>query len=946
METFLGKVASYLLENYQNNLSEITVVFPNRRAGLFLKREFAERITKTIWLPKITTIEEALQNWTGFQLSDPLNLRLELLKIHHQLFPNDLQSISEFSGYAELFINDFDEIDQYLVDSQKLYTYLSQAKALELWHIDGTDLRPSEIKFLAFYQSIHDYYSALKNNLTIKKSGYQGMLARMLAELDVDALIKKIGSEKIIFAGFNALTPAEEKIILGLQKENKAELLWDIDSYYLKANNFELPEAGYFIRKHLSNHHKNDPIHWISDNLLTQSKKITITAVPGNVGQCKVLGNNLVNQANFEQTAVVLADENLLIPAINSIPENVGKYNVTMGLPFSKSIIYNFIMKLFEIQDVKTNTNPKNELYLWSLLRLLDHDFFSQILHDQAFNTLKKIRQSLAKSGKLFVQSADILLDNPANNELLSFLNQIIEPWENSSVKGLKQIQNILEISILFAKSRKGNETNFLLLNQFSAGIRICNRLAALVSENESLIDLKSIKMIIKQIAPSYAINFFGEPLSGLQLMGLLESRNLDFKTLHILSVNEGCLPAEKHNNSFIPFDIRQSFSLPTYSHKQAVFAYHFFRLLQSPENIFIYYNTESGELGGGEKSRFILQLCKELASLNPKIEIEEKISIIPLNEAVLNDPIEGIKTPEILQKIKFKAVKGFSASSLSTYLGCQLKFYFVELLEIREQTEEDEIIGSNTIGNILHLALKQLYEGKLNQKLDKTTYIDSEKYLFNAFKKETNLPIPELGKNKLIYEVIKKMWEDFINHEQQLLSQNNDIFVLFVEKYYENLSTIEIDNEPLIWKLKGTIDRIDHFGSSIRIIDYKTGKVKENDVSIKDFNIESFEKKPKALQLVIYYYLYLKNNPTLSVEVIQTGIYKLLRSEAGLQQLIFPQIIDNQDILTVIEDLLVNIVSEIFNPEINFSQTNNHDNCSYCSFIELCNRQSKKDFN
>lgn len=943
--TFLGNVAEHLLESYPNKLGEITVVFPNRRASLFLKNELAKRIDSTIWLPKIITIEEALQVWTGFKITDPLQVKLELLKIHLELFPNDTQSIGDFIGYAELFVRDFDEIDQYLVDANALFGYLSEAKALELWHIDGKDLTISERNFLNFFETIIQYYDRLKERLFIQKSGYQGMLARMLTDTKPSELVQKVQSDKVIFAGFNALTKAEEKIIFTLEKEGKAEILWDIDRYYLQSNGFELPEAGVFLRKFLDKQNSKTSVKWIFDKLLKSQKRIIITGVPGNVGQCKELGNNLLQETSFESSAVILADENLLLPTINSIPTDIGKYNVTMGMPFSKSPVYNFLMKLFEFHEFRNKSNEKEGFYIWTVLHLFDHEFFTHILTPDDLEKVKHLRTKLIESRKSFVTSSEIITFDNSAQKMKVFLANIFEPWNNSSIKCLNQLQNILEDSIEGVRAKPNGYHNYLLLNQFSAGIRICQRLLDLTIGNEQLIDIKSIKQLINQIAPSYSINFFGEPLNGLQIMGLLESRNLDFKTLHILSVNEGMLPAEKHNNSFIPFDIRQSFSLPIHTHKQAVYAYHFYRLLQSAENIHIYYNTESSELGGGEKSRFILQIVHEIAKLNPLINIEEKISTIPLLKTIKQNPIEGIKSPEIIQKIKAKANTGFSASSLSTYLSCKLRFYLTELLEIRDQNEEEESIGFNTIGNILHRALKDLYEDNLNKSLIEQSYKNTDETLNQAFIRETKGELPLFGKNKLIFEVIKKLWNDFIDFEKKLIKQGTEITVHELEKKYEYIMSGDSENETNIWKLKGTIDRIDESDNIIRIIDYKTGKVEEKDVKILEIDRESIQDKPKSLQLLIYYYLLQKNKPEFKHKKIQPGIYKLLRSGSGMIPMNFPEIKNDIQYTEAIEIMLNDIVNEIFDVNLTFHQTSDFDQCRFCSFKDICERQTNENY-
>lgn len=940
METFLSKVAAWILENYPDNTANITIVFPNRRAGIFLKNEFQKRIQKDIWLPKIASLEEVLSEWTGFQLADGITIRLELLKIHHEMFPEDTKSIGDFAGYSELFASDFDEIDQYLADADSLFGILTESKALELWHIDGTQLTSSEQHFLKFYRSIGEYYKHLKTRLLERKLAYQGMLARMLAETPENQLSEIIQSELIVFAGFNALTPAEEKIVLHLEKTGKAVLLWDIDQYCLKRNAYNPPEAGLFMRKFFENHPRNQEIRWIADQLLSTKKKIRIIGVPGNTGQCKVLGNNLLKvNVTDEKTAVILADEHLLIPTISSIPEQIGKFNLTMGLPFSKSVVYRFISRIIEFHLQESDESSIGSYSNWQLIKILQHEFINILLNETENKIHLHLIQQLIKSPKSSMIHEEFIQIIDDKSELLNFYDTLTTSWKNDPVIALKQLLLLVENAYQIFNKNTYFSSNILFINQINSAGKLLKRLLDLISTNPELVDLRSLLMLINQLAPSYPVSFYGEPLHGMQVMGLLETRNLDFKTIHMLSVNEGILPADHRNNSFIPYDIRRLTGLPDYAHKQAVFAYHFFRVLQSAEEINLYYNTEPDDFGGGEKSRFIMQIIRELSKLNPLLEIDEIIETLPLTSGKLSTPISIEKTTEIVAKITQKAISGFSASSLSNYLTCPLRFCLSDVLGIREPEKEDELIAANTIGNILHKALENLYESNKNQPIKLDSYKNSDKILIEAFRFVTQIAVPEFGKNKLIFEVIQKLWNDFIRNEKSLIENGNILIIKDLEKEYFVMSEIFQNETTIPWKLKGKIDRIDNLNGETRIIDFKTGRVSDNDLNIKNLNIEELSLKPKAFQLIIYTYLVQNNVRDIDISFNMAGVYKLLRTSSGIIPLTIKDgNCSEQDIKAILDS----IVNEIFNTEIQFHQTTDTNACTYCIFKDLCERSSK----
>jgi ATP-dependent helicase/nuclease subunit B len=941
MESFLGHVADHILQNYGDKPDRLTVVFPNKRAGLYLKKELASRLTKTSWLPHITTIEEAISDWTGTNLADPLKLRFDLMEIHLELHTDNNISMVDFGTWAEQFMRDFDEIDHYMVDAAKLFDYLTEAKAIELWHPDRSPLSTYEKNYLAFYRSLIHYYNILKERLKATNTAYPGMLYRSLATDKTQDLLKQIPTENILFAGFNALSPAESSLITSLLDSGKAEILWNLDQYYYNENRFGQHEAGHFARRFFKQRPQTTS-RWISNKLLETEKKITLTAVPGHVLQVKAFAHSLTkslpdNAFEAEKTALVLADESLLSPVINSIPDQAGSFNITMGLPFHYSPVYQFIQMVFDMHLGASINRETYEFQTKALLKLLGHTLWAVLLDSKELQQLSELKTGLLSSGRLYV-SKENSIEKITEKHLYSFISKMLSPWQQKLAIAFQGLDALLNEMASLLMRQAEVYANILLLNHLSAAGRIITRLQSLLQNKDHLMNLKGLRKLFVQLAPSVGVSLYGEPLQGLQIMGLLETRNLSFERVYLLSANEGILPGTKHSQSLIPYDIRRHFGLPSHFEKQAVYAYNFFSLLKDSSEMHIFYNSEPDRLGGGEKSRYLLQIEHELCRLNPKISLTQSVFTFPLKTAMAPVEIKVEKGEGLMQLLEAKARTGFSPTSLASFINCPLRFLLNDLLKIENPDELNESIGMDVLGTVVHESLYKLYKPYLKNTLNRGIFrkmqANAENILQQTFKEEYPNGETTFGKNRLIAEVAGKFVEQFLLYEAREVAEA-EVLLLGLETRLEHI--LQINGRSIV--LKGTADRIDRRNGTTHIIDYKTGSVSKSDLSCTEWEeLVTDGNKAKALQLMIYSYLYLKNNQGIDASQIEGNIISLRKLSDGMMAAKFPD--EGFDVAKA-EGVLNAILQNIFDPDQPFGQTSQIATCRYCDFKDMCQRHN-----
>ena len=952
---FITEIANHIKKNYDLSKESLTIIFPNKRAALKLRTELKDsKLETNIWLPQILSIQEAMCSWSGMQLLDNIDITFELIKIlnnFNRIISNDI------FGLASQMLKDFDEIDQYAINAKNLFQNTEEAKKLDLFFIDEN--RQIDKQYIEFFSSLNDYYQSLRKVLLGNNIGYYGLISRYIYELDQEKLNAAIGNNRIIFAGFNAMTKTEEGIIVKLIQNNKAELLWDLDEYYFKD---EKQEAGHFAREFFKRH-QNIQLpgsNFLGKKLIEEHKNINIIGTSGTVIQTNALQLELHKENKSEKDrsdeVIVLSDETMLIPVLNCIPNNIEKMQVTMGFPYSQTILNQFLQHLFAFQN--NIKNKEKGIYFWSLTRLLNSELIKTIFTNKELTHLLDWKNGHIKKSTFYI-SIDDYKTLEEDSDTYHFLCAISKKW-NSTSDCIESIKDLLRI--IYNKVKINDHTNFIS-NQISVAGRIINKIDKLLSKYEQIIDISYIEMLYKQSSSEMTINLKGD-YDGLQIMGLLETRNLDFKTIHILSVNEGVLPQSKNANSLIPYDLRISYGLPTYNNKQAVYAYHFYRLLQNAENINIYHNTLAGGMGEGDSSRFIKQILHEMPSKNPNVKICEKIYKSP-NTKHLTTELEVKKTDEIYEKIIKKLsftsetddkISGLSPTSLSCYLTCPLKFY-LQYIENLKDDVHNELIQSNTIGSIIHTTLENLYKHFEDKEITSEMYREIyEKHFEESFNEamiSNKLPngFPDTGFNYLSSKMMDKMIKNFIAQEISFLENNKTLKIIGLEQRLHYTFEIPINNNTIKVNLLGFADRIDQVGNTVRILDYKTGKIEDKDVKITNKfiepNIVNFRKLPeKAIQLLVYKYLYKKANDNIAEENIEPGIFGLKKISKGIFSLSNnSNYFKGDDFTTDFESIMIEIFSEILNREISFKQTEDENKCKNCNFMEICKRYPKSRF-
>ena len=964
-DSFISKLARHIQSHYDLTKQELTVVFPNKRAAFYLRNAFRENCRQTIWLPQIISIQEAVTQWSGIALADNIDLLFELIDIDAQLHVEQDSDLSVFGSQAAQMAKDFDEIDQYGINAASLFNYILENKKLGLWEFDTLKSKEKEQKYLQFFHSLHDYYIRLRDRLTEQGKGYYGMITRHLSELPETELLAKIGDRCILFAGFNALTHTEERIIDTLVRNGKAEVIFDYDAYYVDDEN---NEAGLFARKYKQRHPK-----WlengISDVFSTETKTIHIISANGNTLQAKALQAKL-QESNDSNQAVILADEHLLIPVLNAIPDSdsYDSFKVSMGYPIAKTPVNLLIKEVFALCRLKTISRAINDngterkaegLYLWPVLRLMDLEIVKIVFpkaENDAFNLWKT---NAVQSGKFIFEEKD-LEDLAQCPGIQSFLRIILtEAWKKTHESILDSIGQLLAFVSQTLLAHDDKERMNFLLNQLSETGKNISRLTSIVEHNAKYIkDLQSIEILYRLLASNATVKLSSSDTDGLQIMGLLETRNLDFKRLHVLSVNEGMLPPDKPQGSFIPQFIRHACGLPGYAESQAVVAYHFYRLLQNGEDIYLYYNNLD-ETSGGEASRFILQIKNELAR-NTNITVEEEsfssVALPSMETTTLN-----AQKANALDRLHYLIEeKGLSPSALSTYITCPLKYYLKYIAQIEDNSVEEDV-GVNDIGTVIHDTLELLFadylphDGKL-EVIDKTLFDNTiqprwQEKLSEAIANKFPNGFPDVGFNYLNRVTIEQQLKNYLKYTSKQL-EYNDLSIIETEgELKASLSTPFGD-----CLFKGRTDRIDQFGGLIRVIDYKTGHVDSSNLKVPvrhngDSHLDYLKQIPeKALQLLLYKYMYLKENPEIAPEQVTAAIHGLKYANAiefGLTKASPTKsdtdadtaFLDDSSFLTDMEAMLEAVVDEMLDTQIPFLQAEDDKKCSYCDFKLICKR-------
>lgn len=915
MQSFLSKVVSEVLK-HDTSLSGTTFILPNKRSGLFLKNIIKQELRKASFLPRVLSIEEFVKEISGFEVLDSVGLIFEFYGIYLTHTPKkEADTFENFSKWAAILLQDFNDLDSNLFDTGAILSYLSDSKRIEQWHPGEAEESPLVKKYLTFFNKVITYHSAFTSHLSDKKLGYQGLVYRIATE-SLEKYKLNHQKEKFVFAAFNALNKAEEKIIQDLLEDNMASIYWDHDEFYTRSNN----QSEQFFKKYMRSwpHYISNDFKWQENNINSQ-KTIHFHGLPKNISQIKHVGSllkDLYQDTGIKDTALILGNEKLLPSLLNSIPKEITKANITMGYELQNAPINTFFQSLFKLHLNRSKWNKVKSFYYKDLIALLNDPIVkSQWLTYPKVE--KGLRDILYNDHIIFVsedQLMNLIKDHPDLSELFHLVffewNTDINLILEKILKTIEYLKNINQQKQLDQEYFYRYYTIFLELSNLNKNFGFIN-------------NLNTLYQIFQQLLKTEKLSFQGEPLEGLQIMGLLESRGLDFKNIIITSVNEGFLPASGSNNSFIPLDIKLEKKIPTFFEKDAIFSYHFFRLLHRAENVYLIYNSITDDFGSGEPSRFIRQLnaAKALGQLD-NVKFRKKMISPKLNASPLTLN-KIVKTEKVMLKISKLAEKGFSPSSLTNYIRNPLDFYKRSVLGISEFKEIEETIAANTFGTIVHDSLEQLYLPFLNKTLDSKNVklmldlVDEE--VTRQFKKSYSSSAITSGKNFLAFEIAKQFVINFLNFELSELKQEKIIKVLGLEV------PIEIEHEVkginMKVKLKGKIDRIDEVNGVCRIMDYKTGKVIKRQLSINDWELmSSDEKYNKSFQVLTYAYLYqIKNNLSLEGFSLESGIVSFKNLKDGFMP--FNGGLINEEVITLFLIELDKLICEIFDPNIPFQE-------------------------
>ncbi len=944
-------------------LDKVCVVTPNRRAGLFLKKYMSQRISQAMWAPDVLSMEDFVGQITGITIQEPIALLLDFYRVYVRIEKQGAEPLEEFLKWAPMLLRDFNDIDAYLSEPQHLFDNVLDVKKVESWNPDGSPLTDFQKKYLTFFERFKNYHKEFRKDLLKRQTAYQGLAYRVATE-KMESETLPSNWAKVFFVGFNALNQAEETIIKQWTKKGIAEVLWDADKYYLNNPNHE---AGLFLRKY-KNHWNLPAFDFVGDHFSSGSKKIAVYGVAKNVNQAKLAASILKSlpDESFEehQTALVLANEELLLPVLNSIPENVDRLNVTMGFPLRKTNTYGLFDAVFQLHitthRMKSAAPGLNSAFYYKdVIRFFRHPAIAFLWPSESVDRpADKLVRNIIETNSTFLsfgRMAHLSGDEEHFRERFAYLFESFVFDPQQIIYALKLFAGQLDGAYRARAAEQGVEmekapwfADFEAL--YSINI-ILRKLEQFFGQNEAVNELRLLFMLFQAVAREGKLVMAGEPLAGLQIMGMLETQNLDFKNVIVLSVNEDILPASKGSQSLIPFDVKAGFGIPVYKDKDAVYAYHFYRLLQRAENVTLIYNTQTQDIGTSEKSRYITQLQLEMPAWNPTVSIQEKVIALPPAVDDFEHEIVIPKTEDVMEKLWAVNQKGFSPSTLSHYIQCSLLFYFRHIAGIEEATELEETIHANTLGTVVHEVLQQLYSDfKLENTLLQPSYSDHmlkrvDKVIHKVFAERYKGGDISTGKNLLLVKVASRYVRNFLQYEKQQLlelqKQNRQLTYFRAEEYLSATLPVEINGQKVDIRFGGYADRVDKLDDTLRIIDYKSGKVLKEELRFKEW-AEVVEKKglQKSFQLLLYAFLYRQTHHLDKSPI--PGIYSFRNISNGLFTLTHPtgkDVVDNEA-EKEFKQVLASLMQDIFDKEKPFTRTREEENCKNCEFQVVCNRQ------
>ena len=959
MKPFLYQVASLFYEKWEAEVSRLAFVFPNRRTGLFFQKYLSEVADIPLFSPTILTINDLFIQLSGKQSADRISMLFTLYDIYIRQ-SGSTETFDEFLYWGEMLLNDFDDIDKYMANARMLFSNVTDLREIEndfdfLSDEQIAAIRsfwssfyprgdtPNQQQFLAVWQVLYDLYEEFRATLAAEGKGYEGMIFREVVESMERGESPDLPYEQIVFVGLNALSVSEERFLAQLQKREIADFYWDyVSDKVTDPDN----KASYFVSRNL----KSFPS---SMKLPPEEKvktEIEVIGIPSGIGQAKhvyTLLSDWCKEAEMSseealRTAVILPDEHLLIPVLNAIPEQIRRINVTMGYPLAGTPVASLIEYILALQKNVRYIDRNPLFYFRDVLPVLNHRYILSTSPEIISSLVKEITEN----NKIYISHTE--LGKTPLLEILFTPVTGVEAFSDYLIKVLEELNKVMSALSDEEEEDAPQRTNDLEQEFIFHYFTTVNRMKEVMKDARIEMKIDTFFRLLKRVTDTITIPFHGEPLSGLQIMGVLETRALDFDRLIILSMNEGIFPQRKAANSFIPYNLRRGFGLPTYEHQDSVWAYHFYRLIERASHVSLLYDTRSNGLQTGEVSRFVHQL-----HYHYEVPMRDKLVVYNVSSSK-TPPLAVPKREDIMRRLdayRKGGSKAISASAINTYLDCPLKFYFSVVEGIREEEEVSETIESDVFGSILHKVMEELYkpfQGKMVT-VDLLKAIRKDTALLTgaiarAFASEffkTEVVRSLTGQNYLIGEMIRKYVEKILERDGKLTP------FVYIESERKINGLISLSDHSEI-RLKGFIDRVDEVLDAIRIIDYKSGSGTTTFSSIESlFNKEEKDRAKAVMQVFMYCWMYAHFTENKG-KTIQPGIYYVRslfsdpfdpsvyhRIERGKSE----KVEDFSGYAQAFEEGLRGCLDEIFNPEIPFTQTPTGKACSYCPFKGICGK-------
>ncbi len=894
MPQFIQQVVEDLRKSH-SNFFDVTLILPGKRPMLFLKQEFQQQQQGFI-LPEMQSIEEFVASIAQLDILAGINLWFSAYYSYKKVIDKP-DTFEEFIKWAPTILKDFEDIDLSMIPPKKILDYLISAERIAKWGEDELSIQKNELiqKHLTFWDIIARFYFQFREDLLAQGHAYAGLVYRIAAE-NLPQYIEQQPKKHFCFVGFNALTTAEQQLFFALEKEGIATIYWDADKYYLNDKN---QEAGAFLRRY-------QPLvknwKWTMDEF-SKPKDITVVGVAKQVGQAKYVAGILkdLSEDEIKKTALILADESILPSILNSLPENITHLNISMGIPLKSIPLAQLFKSIFELQMNREKLGKGKTYYYKNVLQILENRTLSKFATESSRNLVHQIRTQnrIFNAPKSLTSALEDNVFQPLfklPTTIADFL-LIVRDWTDDLLQNPAMDSPLMKEYLFYFK-------------------KVFNQLHENLQTVDHIKDYRTLYVLYTKIMQAETVSFIGEPLKGLQLMGLLETRLLNFDRIIMTSVNDEILPLGRQNNSFIPYDIRREMGLNTFTENDAIYAYHFYRLMQRVKTAHLIYNTESDGLSSGEKSRFIAQI---------KFESQHDINEIfaaPTFDSTPQQNLSVQKTVRTMEKLHEWSQYGISPSSLSAYLRNPMDFYEQRIFGVDQVEEAEETISARTLGNIVHATLEELYTPCLQRILIAQDFEAMHKVKYEFLTKHFQLEYKEgkinEGPNYLIYKIAERIL-DGVLYKDQRTAEKNEMIIWSLES--KHTIPFTLNNREAV-KLKGVIDRVDSVNGQLRIIDYKTGYASDISVKTDDiYKVYEDSDKAKQLQLIFYAHLFYAD-PANADKEIELCIYPIKFPNKELIKLkVDKETILNSKIVADSTEHLANLIEEILNPAIPFTQ-------------------------